>query len=84
MAHTVADLVAFASRLDEASIRYDVGIYRDAVMFMITVPGERWEIEFLVDGTVEVEVFTSDGTVSDASTVDALFARHGGLARLMG
>jgi hypothetical protein len=31
-----------------------------------TVPGERWEIDLMDDGTVETEVFASTGFVSEA------------------
>jgi hypothetical protein len=32
--------------------------------------------DFLVDGTAEVEVFTSDGSSLDRPELDDLFARH--------
>jgi len=44
-------------------------------MFSVAVPGERWEIELTADGTVQIEVFRSDGEISDASKLDDLFAR---------
>jgi hypothetical protein len=33
----------------------------EAVMITVAVPGERWEIEFFADGSVEVERFVSQG-----------------------
>jgi len=34
-------------------------------MIEVTVPGQRWEIEFLEDGTVDIEKFISDGKMYD-------------------
>jgi hypothetical protein len=30
-------------------------------MIEVAVPGQRWEIEFMEDGTVEIEKFICDG-----------------------
>lgn len=35
-------------------------------MVQVAVPGQRWEIEVLIDGTVDIEVFRNDGEVQDA------------------
>ena len=32
-------------------------------MVQVTVPGERWEIEFFEDREPEIEVFCSDGNI---------------------
>jgi len=54
----------FLTKLEAENISYTLAHYRDdAVMVTASVPGERWEIEFLDDGTVEVEKFVSDGQV---------------------
>jgi len=51
-------------RLDAASIHYTVARYRDdAVSIRATVPGERWEIDVIDDGTVDFERFVGDGTI---------------------
>jgi hypothetical protein len=44
-------------------------------MVQIAVPGERWEVEFGVDGEVEVEVFKSDGTILGSGALADLFER---------
>ena len=41
-------------------------------MVTIATPGSRWEVEFMDDGTVEVERFSSDGTIWDESAIDEL------------
>ena len=42
-------------------------------MVEVVVPGQRWEVEFLDDGTVDVEKFISDKDFYDESELDALF-----------
>lgn len=72
-----AGLLSFLNELREAHISYRLGQVRDeAIMVEIVVPGERWEVEFLEDGTVEAEVFRSDGTIHDASVLAGLIDRH--------
>ncbi len=46
-------------------------------MVQVTVPGERWEVEFFPDHKREVEVFRSDGSIGDASLLEGLFNEHG-------
>lgn len=42
-------------------------------MVEVTVPGQRWEIEFMDNGSVEIEKFISDGAYHDDKELDALF-----------
>src|SRR6266699_3269339 len=49
----------------------------EALMIEVTVPGERWEIEFVDYGDevqVEVERFVSNGHIDDETALDELFA----------
>jgi len=39
----------------------------------ISVPGEKWEVEFFEDEHIEVERFISTGGLKDASELDILF-----------
>jgi hypothetical protein len=60
------------ARLDAAGISHDVESYRlDAISIVARVPGEYWEIDFLDDGSVDFEVFQSQGV----KTTDDLDAR---------
>jgi hypothetical protein len=68
------DLTTFLRRLDAFRISYRLDRVRDATMVVVAVPGERWEVEFMDEGGVEVEMFRSDGTMADASALGALFA----------
>jgi hypothetical protein len=77
MTTTPATLLTFLDELRAARIHYELRQRRDrAIMVEVAVPGERWEIEFLEDGSVEVEVFRSDGRIHDASALGDLLARH--------
>ena len=43
-------------------------------MIEVALPGERWEIEFLADGSVDVERFVSTGTLCGPEALDELFS----------
>jgi hypothetical protein len=74
MAHDqYAVLLTLLDRLKQATIHYDLTAVRDAVMVQVAVPGQHWEIEFMPDGTVEIEKFTSDGTIYGSTELDVLF-----------
>ena len=63
----------FLNKLDEKNIFYKLGKVREeAVMVEVAVPGQRWEIEFLDDGTVVIEKFLSDGYIYDEAELDTL------------
>lgn len=65
-------MLAFLDRLDEAKAWYRLEHVRDSIMVVVTIPGERWEIEFFEDGAVEVERFRSSGEIDDVGALDAL------------
>jgi hypothetical protein len=72
-----ANLLSFLNDLRAAKINYRLGHARDeAILVEVAVPGERWEIEFFENGSVEVEIFKSDGTIHDASALTELLAKH--------
>lgn len=76
--HTLTDLenlLAFLEKLRSAHVHYELASHRsNAIMVLISVPGERWEVEFLTDGTVEVEKFRSDGNILGPEALDDLWA----------
>jgi hypothetical protein len=70
-------LTEFLDRLDEADIHYSLSSLREAaVMVSVSIPGERWEVEFMSDGEIEVEIFSTDGEIYDESMFDELFERN--------
>lgn len=76
-ANTFADVLRLLARLEAAHLSSQIGSVRpDALMVAVAVPGERWEIEFMLDGSIEVEVFRSDGTIGGSEQLERLFERH--------
>lgn len=69
------ELNDFLNELDERKLYYRVGkVRREAIMVEVAVPGQRWEIEFMDDGSIEIEKFISAGGVLyDESELKNLF-----------
>jgi hypothetical protein len=69
-------LLNFLNRLDEARIYYTLGHTRpESVMVDISLPGWRWEVEFMLDGSVEIERYRSvKGVESDPALLEDLLA----------
>ncbi len=60
----LATLLEFTAALEADRIDYSLRVVRlDAVMVLVTIPGQRWEIEFMRDGSIEVERFVSNGEI---------------------
>lgn len=65
----------FLNRLEEASIYYKLDKCNDEyIMVEVSVPGERWEIEFN-DNDVRIEKFRSDGNIYNEDELENLFQR---------
>ena len=72
-------LLDFLRELENHKIHYALLHARErAIMVIVTVPGQRWEVEFFEDGRVDVEKFLSDGTISGESELRRLFEEFGG------
>ena len=70
-------LLEFLQELEQRKISYSLEHNRyNAVMVLISVPGERWEVEFLDDGSVEVERYKSDGKIYGEDVLNELFSKH--------
>ena len=69
-------LLDFLNRLDAAHIQYTLGHTRpDSVMVDIALPGWRWEAEFMLDGSIEIERYQSVAGVEDQpQLLEELFA----------
>lgn len=67
----------FLQKLEQQKLSYTLAHSRDeAMMVIVAVPGERWEIEFLSDGSVEVEKFVSNGEIVGEEALSELFDRY--------
>jgi hypothetical protein len=71
-----ARLMEITRDLEAAGIHYTVAKYRyDGVSLCATVPGERWEIDVLEDGTVDFERFVTSGGVTGADELRQFITR---------
>ena len=70
-------LTTFLKQLEQATVHYTLASYRDgAIMVLVTIPGERWEIEFIDDGSVEVERFVSNGEICGEEILQELMTNN--------
>ena len=77
MNNSFEKLLHFLTKLEQSKISYSLAHHREeTVMVMAAIPGERWEIEFFADGSVEVERFGSKGEMGDESLFLELFATN--------
>jgi hypothetical protein len=69
-------LLDLLNRLDAARIHYGLAHRRpDSVMIEVSLPGWRWEVEFMADGSVDVERYRSvAGVENDPALVELIFA----------
>ena len=71
-----ATLMEIVRALDAAGIHFEMAHNRhDAVSIRASVPGERWEIDVLEDGDVDLERFVSNGHVGGADEMTDFIAR---------
>lgn len=59
--------------LDNRNIYYKLNKVRDSIMVEVAVPGQRWEIEFMSNGSIEIEKFLSDGEIYGYSEIKKMF-----------
>ena len=70
-------LLDLLCKLEEQRIAYSLDHFRaDAIMVTVALPGERWEIEYLSDGSVDIERFRSSGELADEDALAELFAAY--------
>ena len=67
-------LLTFLDKLEQDKVWYRLEHVRDSVMVLIAIPGERWEVEFFDDGSIEVERFRSSGEIEGEDALDLLKA----------
>ncbi|QUW23082.1 hypothetical protein JSQ81_05800 [Sporosarcina sp. Marseille-Q4063] len=68
------EFITFLNKLEENSVFYKLNkIRNEAIMVEVAVPGQRWEIEFLEDGTIDIEKFISDKDMYDVNELETLF-----------
>lgn len=70
---TLASLVEFLKKLEDRNIYYELNKIRDSILIEVSFTGQRWEVEFMEDGSIEIEKFISDGSLFDEQEIDVLF-----------
>jgi hypothetical protein len=48
----------------------------NAIMVIVTIPGERWEVEFFDDSSVEAERFVSSGEIGGEEMLSELLTKY--------
>lgn len=67
-------LIDFLNKLEKNKIFFHLSKIRsESLLVEVTIPGQRWEIEFLDNGAVEIEKFISDGQIFDKNELKVLF-----------
>ncbi|MCC5650996.1 hypothetical protein LC609_14355 [Nostoc sp. XA013] len=75
--HGFGKLVTFLNQLEQERISYTLAHHRDeTIMANMPVPGERWEVEFFEDGSIEVKRFVSSGEINGEEAFSELFAMY--------
>lgn len=70
----LSELTDLLDRLDAAEIQYTLAsVSEGSIVVGIDVSDEHWNVEFMDDGDIEVEIFKSDGQVFDYSVIEDLF-----------
>lgn len=66
----------FLNQLNDSSIWYRLDKFSSgAITVTVSIPGYIWEIEFLDDGKVHIETFSSNGVVAEPNKVSELLQR---------
>jgi hypothetical protein len=69
-------LLDLLDRLDKANIYYTLAhSQQDAITVKVDVPGQRWEIDYYSNGTIDVEVLKSDGSIRHEDAIEELLRK---------
>jgi glyoxylate carboligase len=73
---TFGRLLDFLNRLDQCQVHYSLRHTRpEPVMVDLALPGQRWEVEFMNDNTIEIERYESMASVeNNPALLDDLLA----------
>jgi hypothetical protein len=62
---SLAEFISFLNKLETNNIFYKLNKVREeAIMIEVAVPGQRWEIEFMDNGTVEIKNILMMATIT--------------------
>ena len=66
------ELLDLLEWLEENKIYYRLNKVNDNILVEVAIPGERWEIEVLRSGEIQIERFISTGEVMGPLTLNAV------------
>ncbi|HMN16512.1 MAG: hypothetical protein HND40_08200 [Ignavibacteriota bacterium] len=70
------ELISFLNKLEGKKMFYYLSkIRNESILIEVTVPGQKWEIEFMENGDVEIEKFLSDGKIYGKNELEILFQK---------
>ncbi len=73
--NALSKLLSFLNRLDASNISYILKHNREeTIVVFIDVPGQRWEVDFFEDGSIEVEKFISTFVKGNGGLIEELFS----------
>ena len=67
------NIFEFLRQLESRRVAYRLRRVRDALMVDVSVPGERWEVEFFPDGSIEIERYRSNGEIGSEEWLEDLW-----------
>jgi hypothetical protein len=71
---SIKEMNDLLNQLEDKNIFYRLSKVRtESIMIEVAVPGQRWEIEFMDNGTIEIEKFISDGQIYNNHELTTLF-----------
>jgi hypothetical protein len=74
--NSLQKLLNFLDELESHKIYHRLERNRsEAIMVRVDVPGQRWEVEFFADGTVEIEIFVSENGILSEGAAQAAINR---------
>lgn len=71
----IKEFIHFLNKLEEKKIYYKLDkIRNESILVEIVVLGQRWEVEFMEDSSIEIEKFISDSDgLYDERELEVLF-----------
>lgn len=69
-------LINFLEKLEGLKIYYRLNKIRDSILVEIKIPSERWEVEFMYDGSIVIEKFKSTLELFDEREFENLFREN--------
>ncbi|MEJ0063124.1 MAG: hypothetical protein WDO70_07960 [Alphaproteobacteria bacterium] len=72
------NLYTWMQKLSEAKVYFTLAspVRENAILLNVVIPGERWEVEFFEDGTIDVERFRSTGKIEGSQALEELLKQN--------